>query len=117
MAPTPAWTIVLVLVVSFLAAAGQFLFKLGAASVSSILWSWLLNWRLIAGLSCDAVGFVLLVIALKHGSLSLLYPILAISYVWVALLSVRFLGEPFSAAQWIGMGLIIGGIALIVRKV
>jgi len=61
-------------------------------------------------------GFVLLAIVLRHGSLSVLYPILAVSYVWVALLSVLFLGEPFSATQWIGMGLIVGGIGLIARK-
>ncbi len=61
------------------------------------------------------VGFVLLVIALKHGNLSILYPILATSYIWVALLSVRFLDEPFSAAQWVGVLLIVGGISLIVR--
>lgn len=114
---TLSWASLLVLMVSFLAAVGQLFFKLGAASVSSNLWSWFVNWRLIAGLFCDGLGFILLVIALKHGSLSILYPILAISYIWVALLSVRFLGEPFSAAQWIGIGLIVGGIGLIVRKV
>jgi uncharacterized membrane protein len=56
-----------------------------------------------------------LVVALKQGYLSILYPVLATSYIWVALLSVRFLGEPFSTTQWIGTALIIGGISLIVR--
>ena len=112
---TPFWVIALVLIAAVLAALGQLLFKWGAASISSDLWSWLLNWQLIGGLALHGVGFVLLVIALKHGNLSILYPILATSYIWVALLSVHFLGEPFSVVQWIGIALIVGGISLIVR--
>ena len=112
---TPLYVIVMVLVTAFLAAVGQLFFKWGAASISLSLRSWLLNWHLIGGLALHGVGFVLLVIALKHGNLSILYPILATSYIWVALLSVRFLDEPFSAAQWGGVLLIVGGISLIVR--
>ncbi len=112
---TPLWTILMVLITAFLAALGQLLFKWGAVSISFNLWSWLLNWQLITGLALHGMGFVLLVIALKHGNLSVLYPILATSYIWVALLSVRFLGEPFSMIQWTGVALILGGISLIVR--
>ncbi len=112
---TPFWTIALVLITAFLAAVGQLLFKWGAASISSDFWSWLLNWPLIAGLALHGVGFVLLVIALKHGNLSVLYPVLATSYIWVALLSVRFLAEPFSMTQWIGVAMVVTGISLIVR--
>lgn len=115
MMTTPFWTIALVLITAFLAAVGQLLFKWGAASISSDFWSWLLNWPLIAGLALHGVGFVLLVVALKHGNLSILYPFLATSYIWVSLLSVRFLGEPFSTVQWIGVAFIIGGISLIAR--
>ncbi len=115
MVTTPPWAVLLVLVISLLAAVGQFLIKLGAASVSLSLWSWLLNWQLVAGLLVHGVGFVLLVVALKHGNLSVLYPVLATSYIWVTLLSVRFLSEPFFAVQWVGVVLIIGGIGLILR--
>ncbi|MFQ5656749.1 MAG: EamA family transporter [Candidatus Methylomirabilales bacterium] len=112
---TPVWTIVFVLVAAFLAAVGQLYFKWGAASVSVDLWSWLINWHLIVGLALHGVGFILLVTALKYGNLSILYPILATSYIWVALLSIRFLGEPFTMSQWVGVTLILGGISPIVR--
>lgn len=112
---TPVWTIVLVLIAAFLAAVGQLYFKWGAGSVSVSLWSWLVNWQLIVGLALHGVGFILLVTALKHGNLSILYPVLATSYIWVALLSVRLLGEPFSMSQWVGVAFILGGIGLIVR--
>lgn len=112
---TPLWSILLALLTAFLAAVGQLLFKWGAASVSPSIWSWLLNVPLMAGLALHGLGFVLLVTSLKHGNLSILYPVLATSYVWVALLAARFLGEPFSVIQWSGVALIVGGISLIVR--
>lgn len=111
---TPLWTILLVLITAVLAAVGQLHFKWGAASVSSDPWSWLFNVNLIAGLALYGVGFILLVIALKHGNLSILYPVLATSYIWVALISVRFFGESFSGIQWLGVILIVAGIGLIV---
>jgi len=109
------WVIFLVLITAFLAAVGQLLFKWGAASISVSLLSWVLNWQLIGGLALHGVGFVLLVVALKYGNLSVLYPLLATSYLWVALLSVRFLGEPFLMPQWLGVALIVAGVGLIVR--
>ncbi len=112
---TPAWTIVSVLIAAFLAAIGQLFLKLGAASVSANPWSWLLNWELIVGLFWHGLSFVLLVIGLKHGSLSILYPFLATSYIWVVLLSIRFLNEPFSWIQSVGLVLIVGGIGIIVK--
>jgi drug/metabolite transporter (DMT)-like permease len=112
---TPLWTIALILVTAFLAAVGQLFFKWGALSISSNIRSWFLNWPLAAGLALHGIGFVLMVIALKHANLSILYPVLATSYIWVALLSVAFLDEPLSMVQWIGIALIIGGIGLVVR--
>lgn len=111
----PLWSILAVAFTAFVGAVAMLLFKTGAASVSFRLSSWLLNWQLMVGLALHAVGFVLLVVSLKHGSLSILYPVLATSYVWVALLSVNFLGEAFPALKWAGLALIMGGIALVVR--
>lgn len=112
---TPLWTIALALVTALLAAVGQLFFKWGASSSSFSMWSWILNWQLIVGLALHGIGFVLLVIALRHGNLSILYPVLATSYIWVALLSVHFLGEPLAWPQWLGVLLILGGVSLIVR--
>lgn len=60
----------------------------------------------------SAVGFI---IALKHGRLSLLYPVIATSYVWVTLLSSWVLGEKITSQHWIGIALILSGIVVIVR--
>lgn len=106
----------LVLVCALMGALGQLLFKLGSTSVSLSLSSWITNWRIICGILIYGVSAVLFILALKFGPLSVLYPIVASSYIWVALLSARFLGEPLFLTKWIGIVLIIGGVTLIVLK-
>ena len=60
-----------------------------------------------------AVGTILFIPALKGGDLSILYPFVALAYVWVSLLSVKFLGEKMNLVKWIGIALIIIGVSLI----
>lgn len=112
---TQSWTIGLVFFCAFLGAMGQLLFKLGSASVSFNLLSWITNIKVMGGMLLYAVSAVLFIIALKHGNLSVLYPLIATSYIWVAIFSVKFLGEPFSLEKWIGIALIIVGVSIIVR--
>ncbi len=100
---------------SLLGAVGQVLFKVGSKQVSLNLVTWLLNWKLITGMTLYAVASVLLIIALKYQNLSILYPIVATSYIWVTIFSTWFLQENFPAAKWIGIALIIAGIVIIVR--
>ena len=111
----PLWAVGLVLFCAFLGALGQVLFKLGSASVSLDILSWLINWKVLLGMVLYGISAVLFIVALKHGNLSELYPLIATSYVWVAFLATRFLGEPFSPLKWLGIGLIVGGVSLIVR--
>jgi len=115
MSQTPLWTILLVALTAFLAAIGQLLLKMGSATIDTNLMSWVANWRLLLGVAFHGVGFIFMVIALKHGSLSILYPVLATSYVWVALLSPYYLAEAASTARWIGVLLVLAGIGLVVR--
>lgn len=112
---TPTWSILLVALTGLLAAIAQVLLKIGTRSISSTVWTWVLNQYLIGGLALYGIGFILMVIALKQGNLSILYPVLATSYIWVAVLSASLLGEPFPPVRWAGIALIISGIGLIVR--
>lgn len=112
---TKIWTVGLVLFCAFLASLGQLLFKLGSGSVSTSFLSWITNIKLISGMFIYAFSAVLFIIALKHGNLSLLYPVMATSFIWVSILSVKFLGEPFSPTKWLSIALIIIAVSLIVR--
>ena len=50
----------------------------------------------------------MIVYALRHGELSILYPLIALGYVWVALLSVFVFHETMNPLK-------VAGIAIIVR--
>jgi len=78
---TPTWSILLVALTGLLAAIAQVLLKIGTRSISSTVWTWVLNQYLIGGLALYGIGFILMVIALKQGNLSILYPVLATSYI------------------------------------
>jgi uncharacterized membrane protein len=56
---------------------------------------------------------LLFIPALKGGDLSVLYPFVALAYIWVSLLSVKFLGEKMNKFKWLGIALIIIGVSFI----
>ena len=105
--------IALVLFCTFLTAAGQIFLKIGSGNLSFNILNLLGNFPLITGLVLYALGAVILVIALKHGELSVLYPIIAMSFVWVSFLSIIFLNEIMNIWKWAGVITIILGICFI----
>ena len=113
--PAPLWTIGLVFFCALLGAVGQFLFKLGSVSVSANILSWLANGKVLLGMALYGTSAVLFIVALKYGNLSVLYPLIATSYIWVALIATNFLGESFSLLNWLGIALIVGGVSLILK--
>jgi undecaprenyl phosphate-alpha-L-ara4N flippase subunit ArnE len=107
---TPIWAIGLVLLCTILVAATQIVFKQAAAAPGSNI---LLQPLLWLGILMSLVAGVLLIIALKHGELSVLYPVIALGFIWVALVGVFFLGEKITTRQIIGMTIVIVGVSLI----
>jgi len=105
----------LVLIAAFLGAVGQFFFKIGAVQLGKGWISWLMNWKLLVGLAFYGIATILFLYVLKSAPLSLAYPIIATSYIWVSLLAWAFLGEPFPIYKWLGVFLIIAGITVITR--
>lgn len=71
------------------------------------------NLPLFTGLSCYGLSTGLLVLALRYGELSVLYPIIALTYVWVSILSVMLLGETMNAFKIAGLSLIVLGVAVL----
>jgi hypothetical protein len=57
---------------------------------------WITNLKVLAGMMLCGVSAIVFVIALKYDSISVLYPVIAISYVWVAVVSKRVLCGPLS---------------------
>lgn len=113
---TRIWPIALALCCAVMGSLAQLLFKLGSASVQPDPWTWLSNIKVIAGMILYGISAVLFVVALKHGNLSVLYPVIATSYVWVTLISFRVLHEPVSLPKCLGIALILSGVMLIVKN-
>ena len=70
---------------------------------------------LIAGLAVYGMGAILMILALKHGELSVLYPLLSLSYVWVAIAAVLVFHESMNAIKVAGIAIIIAGVAILGR--
>jgi multidrug transporter EmrE-like cation transporter len=70
---------------------------------------------LIAGYALYAVMTVMIVVAFKDGELSVLYPIISLSYVWVTILSYFVFHDSLNAFKCIGLVLIMSGVGVIGR--
>lgn len=71
------------------------------------------NYPLWAGLACYGASTLLLILALRDGELSLLYPVISLTYVWVVALSVLAFHETLNVWKVAGVGLICCGVALL----
>ena len=106
-------SMLLVLVTTFLTSSAQILWKIGSGSLEYNAHSILFNYYILGGFLIYVVSGILLIFALRGGEVSVLYPIIATSYIWVTWLSIGFLHETFNIYKLIGVPLIIAGIASI----
>ena len=111
----------LVFCCTLIGAAAQVLIKTGAASLGdhpslmATAIAILTRLPLFIGYSMYGISMVLLVIALRHGELSKLYPVFALTFVWVTILSVVVFHENVNVAKLGGVALIILGVATLGR--
>lgn len=110
---TELWAIGLVISATLLGAFGPILLKKASAKKLSKISALIKNYYLFVGVALYALGTILFIPALKGGDLSILYPFVSLSYIWVSLLSVRFLGEKMNKYKWAGVVFIILGVTLI----
>jgi drug/metabolite transporter (DMT)-like permease len=68
---------------------------------------------LLAAYCLYGVNTLLLTLALRRGELSLLYPIISLTYVWVAILSVLLFQETINPIEGIGLATVVAGVAVL----
>ncbi len=90
---------------------GNLVVKMGANKYSffrlcrsSYLWG---------GLVLYALSVLLYVFVLRFEELSVVYPLVSMSYIWTTVFSIKYLGEKMNKWKWIGLLGIILGIVLI----
>jgi len=110
---TKKWALALMIIITFIFTIGNSMLKRAADNFSWDIMASIFNVYLIGGLFLVFVGGILFIIALKHGELSILYPIISLSFVWVALFSHFIFGELLYLWQYFGIFIIILGVAFL----
>ncbi len=105
----------LVFACTVLGAAAQILMKVGMTHFKLDFFALATNYPLVAGYVLYGLNTVMLVLALKDGELSMLYPIIALTYVWVTLLSYLLLHEQPNLYKNVGIGIIVVGVGVLGR--
>lgn len=107
--------ILLVIISTIFISAAQVFYKL-AADNFTFSFQLIYNYNLFIGLILYGIAALFLILALKRGELSRIYPMIATSYLWVAILSMIIFQEAINSFKWIGIMLIIVGVAILGGK-
>ena len=110
---TKTFAIIMMVFCTALTSFAQVFYKKGSALLSFNLLELITNYNLIIGLIMYATAAVIMIIAFKYGEVTVLYPIVTLSYVWVSLLSVYYFNEVMNFYKWLGVLIIIIGIIFI----
>lgn len=110
---TRPFAILLILFCTLLTSSGQLLLKIGTNRLQLSVPAIVQNWPLLLGLVLYGASAIVMIIALKYGELSILYPFIALSFIWVMILSIFFLQESVSLWNWSGVAAILLGVSLI----
>ncbi len=96
--------IMLMIISSLFACVGQLFWKISVTEGVSFL---------AIGFLLYGIGALVMIVAYKHGSLSVLQPMLSLNYVLSILLAVLILKEQITILKIIGVSAIILGVVLI----
>lgn len=103
----------LVLAASFLGSIGAVFLKSGAQKLRHGLRYLILNARLALGVALFLGSSVFYLLGLKHGEVSVLYPMVSLANVWTLFWSRIFFKEPVTHAKTLGLLLILVGVFFI----
>ena len=110
---TALWAMGLALLATLLGSMGPIFLKKGSAGFGLSFKGVLQNYNFIIGVMFYGLGTVMFIPALRGGELSVLYPLVSTTYIWVSLLSMKMLKEKMNSKKWIGIFIIILGVAMI----
>ncbi len=109
---TPVSSMLLVLLASFIGSFGAVFLKLGSAKLKEGFHH-ILNVKLAAGVGLYLLSTCFFIVAIKHGELTVLYPLVSLGYVWTMVWSKLFFDEPFTREKFVGLFLILVGVSFI----
>ncbi|HTL89363.1 MAG TPA: EamA family transporter, partial [Leptolyngbya sp.] len=103
---------------------GQFFLKSGALKLGQVTASNAVSHligiattpELVVGLCCYGVGAVMYILLLTRVPLSVIAPAVALQYVFSVMLGKFVFNEPIPVLRFVGLGLIICGVVLLMAK-
>lgn len=107
------WSVGLVLLGCIVGSFGPIFLKKASETFGLSFKGLFRNKNLIIGILFYAFGTIVFIPALKGGELSVLYPLVATSYIFVSFYSIKLLKEKMNKYKWMGILLIILGVAFI----
>ena len=108
---TPFESILLVFAASVIGSIAAVLLKAGANQLRSGWRDWI--GRIGAGVGLFLISSVFYVKGLQNGSLTVLYPMVSLGYVWTLIWSRIFFGKLFNRHKVVGLGLVVLGVFFI----
>jgi drug/metabolite transporter (DMT)-like permease len=103
---------VLVLIASVFGSFGAVFLKLGSEKLKASLLN-IFTWQAALGVGLFLLSSVFFVMGIKHGELSVLYPMVSLTYVWTLLWSRLFFKEQVTKQKFVALGMILTGIVFI----
>lgn len=113
MTSTPVSSMLLVVVASIFGSFGMVFFKAGSKNLGGGIRGFLFNWRLFLGIGLYLLSSVFFVLGMKHGEVSILYPLVSLSTVWTLIWARVFFGEALTRQKFAAVGLILVGIVIL----
>lgn len=96
--------IILILIASIFTAVGQLFWKLSNGTNIMLL---------LIGFMCYGLGAVLMILAFRYGSLSVIHPMLSFGYIIAIFLGTTVLNEQITPLKLIAIAIIMVGVVLI----
>lgn len=110
---TPFSSMAWIFLCGFIGSFGAVFLKSGAERLEPSLKAIVTNWRLPLGIGLYLLSSVFFVFGMRRGELSVLYPLVALGYMWTVVWSKIFFGEPLTKAKFIAVGMILVGIGFL----
>jgi drug/metabolite transporter (DMT)-like permease len=85
---------------------------LGSAKLHGGFWK-IFNLPLAIGVSLFMGSSFFFVMGIRHGQLSVLYPMVSLGYIWTLVWARLLFKEPFTRQKFLGLALILLGVSFV----
>jgi drug/metabolite transporter (DMT)-like permease len=112
MTATPVSSILLVLFGSFIGSIGMVFLKKASKDLHKGFHH-IVNWNSVIGVTLFMISSAFYLLGISNGQLSVLFPMVSLSYVWAMFWARLVFNEPFTKNKFAGLGLVLVGVVFL----